>query len=577
MIRFSYIIYSLLMLFIATDLNAASGPEGSSAYQVKPLVIGQHAMIVTNNPVATKAAQQILRAGGNAFDAAIAAGFVLGLTEPQSSGLGGGGYALTYTHVNNALLAYDGREIAPHSANPGLFLDKEGQPIPIKQAILSAESIAVPGEVALFYRLHQDKGQLPWNDLLQPAIKLANKGFPMSPRLHKLLSADRDILKNNAEIRSVYFEGDQIKSIGSIVKNPAYANTLRIIAKNPSAFYRGNLADEIIHDINLAAGKTLYDKNDFNNYKVIVKPPICANYREKYRICSVPPSSSGGLTTLELLGIYAINYQGTDYNDPEWMYQFLEASKLAFADRNQYLADPAFVKQPESGLLAKNYLQERAQQVKDSALRTPVAAGVPQVIDEANAPDKSEKKPGTTSIVIVDKEENAISMTITVESQFGSHVFTHGFFLNNEMTDFSFNYQDASGKPIANRVEPGKRPRSSISPVIVFDQNNHLYALSGSPGGSDIICYVAKNLILLLDMKMKPNSASNTPNLCAANQDPAIENFVKPVKQVAFLEQKGETIIRKDMVSGVTNIVKRANGGWFGAADPRREGLAQGM
>lgn len=566
----------LLLFLVTTQLYAGSGPEGSSTYQVKPLVTGRHSMVVTNNKWATQAAQTILDKGGNAFDAAIAAGFVLGLTEPQSSGIGGGGYALTYSNKDKKLLSYDGREVAPHSANTKWFFANDGKLMETKKAIFSAKSVGVPAEVALFYQLHLDKGKLPWEALLKPAMDLAVKGFPMSPRLYKLLMSDISIFKNDAKVRGIYFKGDKIKPIGSRVKNIAYARTLRIIAKNPKDFYRGRLAQEIIHDINQAAGKELYTQMDFRKYHVITHPAICSEYRERYEICSAPPSASGGVTAQELLGIYANNYQGKNYKDPEWMYQFLESSKLAFADRNQYLADPAFVKQPTLGLLESEYLKNRSKLVKESALKTPVSAGLPQGVDWKYAPDQTEKIPGTTSVVIVDKDGNAVSMTVTVESQFGSHIFTHGFFLNNELTDFSFEYKDKQGKLIANRIEPGKRPRSSMSPTIVFDKQNQLYAVTGSPGGNEIICYVAKNLILMLDMGMKPDAASGTPNLCATNADPEIEDFVKPLKQIPFLEKKGEVIVRKAMVSGVTTIMRKSGGGWYGAADPRREGVAQG-
>ncbi len=570
------ITFFLLCLFIATPLYARSGPEETSEYQIKPLVTGQHSMVVTNNKWATKAAQTMLDKGGNAFDAAIAAGFVLGLTEPQSSGIGGGGYALIYSKQNQQLLAYDGREVAPHSVDSRWFLDKNGKKLKIKDAILSAKSIGVPAEVLLFYKLHKDKGKLSWQTLLQPAITLASQGFPMSPRLHKLLNSDREILLKDAQVRAVYFNGENIKNVGEIIKNPAYAATLRKIAKNPQDFYRGSLAQEIIHDINTSAGKNLFNQDDFINYQIVVHPALCSDYRGIYEICSVPPSCSGGVTVQELLRIYADRYHGKNYHDSAWMYYFLEASKLAYADRNQYLADPAFVKQPLDGLLAIDYIKNRSALIKSNALKTPVMPGTPKGIDPIYAPDQSEKKPGTTSIAIVDKEGNAISMTMTVESQFGSHVFTHGFFLNNELTDFSFDDKNADGKLIANRIEPGKRPRSSTSPTMVFDKHHQLHAVTGSPGGSEIICYVAKNLILMLDMGIKPDIAGSSFNLCATNTNPAIENFITPIAEIHSLEKKGEIIVYHPMVSGMTNILRKPEGGWYGAADPRREGVAFG-
>lgn len=572
----------LLLLIITLMLpslamsGSRTNPESASAWQVKPLVHGAHAMVVTNNKWATMAAQQMLDKGGNAVDAAIAAGFVLGLTEPQSSGVGGGGYALLFTAADHQTTAYDGRETAPHSVNDNWFKDQNGKTMPLKQAILTAKSIGVPSETALFQRLHQH-AKLPWRELLQPAIDLADTGFPMSPRLFKLLNEDRQLFANNAKVQSVYFQDGKIKPIGSIIKNPAYAATLRLLAKQPEDFYRGSLASEIIKDINQFAGHDIFNEKDFADYRVKVYPPICLDYRGYYEVCTVPPSSSGGVAVLELLGIYANQYVGLNAENPAWIYQFMEASKLTFADRNQYLADPAFVKLPLPGLLQQQYLAQRAQLIKDRAAATPVTAGLPKGVDEKFAPDNAAKLPGTTSIAIVDKQGNAISMTVTIESQFGSHLFTHGFFLNNELTDFSLEARNQQGHYIANRIEPGKRPRSSIAPVIVFNQQHQVYAVTGSPGGSEIICYVAKNLILMLDMGMTPDHAVSFVNICAANQQPVMENRLQSKTFLPALNKRGENIRLKDMVSGITNILRISDNSWYGAADPRREGVAAGM
>ncbi len=560
----------LLLAQTCYALEQSSAPELASSIEAKPQVTAKHAMIVTNNKYATQAANEILQAGGNAFDAAIAAGFVLGLTEPQSSGIGGGGYAITYQGRHKQLQVYDGREVAPASATADWFLDEKQQPLPFKQAVLSTKSIGVPGEVALFYKLHQKQGKLAWSKLLQPAITLANNGFEMSPRLHKLLSADIDLFKNNVAVKNIYFNGNDIKPINSIIKNKPYAETLTIIAKQPTEFYRGKLANSIIDDINKNAGKNIYHKNDFANYQVVLHPALCKHYRTQYQICTVPPSSGGGVTLLELMTMYATRIDAHQYDDINWTYYFLESSKLAYADRNQYLADPAFIPQPVRGLLANDYLQARATLITDRALTMPVAAGTPQGVDPLYAPDNHTKEKGTTSLVIVDRDNNAISMTVTVESQFGSHLFTHGFFLNNELTDFSFTAKNDKGRLIANRVEPGKRPRSSITPVIVF-KNDKLHALSGSPGGSEIICYVAKNLILMLDMNLGPASASAKPNLCAASRV-VLESNKSPA-YLQNLKQRGEEISDADLVSGVTNIIRHGDA-WLGAADPRREGVA---
>lgn len=572
--RISLLVFTTLLPCLAIG-GSNPEPEATSTWETKPLIHGAHAMIVTNNKWASAAGMQMLNKGGNAIDAAIAASFVLGLTEPQSSGVGGGGYALLFIAAKHQTTAYDGRETAPHSATEQWFKEATGKTMSLKQAILSAHSIGVPGEVALLMRLHQ-QAKLPWPVLLQPAIELADKGFPMSSRLHKLLQSDSDIFATNLNVQSVYFENHQIKPIGTLVKNPAYAATLRRLAKHPENFYRGTLATEIINDINQFAHEQIFHVKDFADYRVKLYPPICIHYRGHYEICSVPPSSSGGVTVLQLLGIYANRFNVTQAQDTAWMYRFMEASKLAYADRNAYLADPAFVNIPLAGLLQENYLMNRSNLITAHAAATPVAPGQPKAVIKKQAPDNKDKLPGTTSIAIVDNEGNAVSLTLTIESQFGSHLFTHGFFLNNELTDFSFEARTAEGLPIVNRVEPGKRPRSSIAPVLVFNQQHQVHAISGSPGGAEIICYVAKNLILMLDMNMTPDRASSFANLCAANTQPVMESVLQSQPYLSDLTKRGENIRLKDMVSGVTNILRGAANIWYGAADPRREGVALG-
>ena len=573
----------LFSLLCATYISANAttnqplAPELATTKQTKALVNAKNSMIVTNNPSASKAAEQILKDGGNATDAAIAAAFMLGLTEPQSSGIGGGGYALSYQNKTKQLIAFDGRETAPASASPNWFLDAANKPLDFESAMLSPLSVGVPSEVALLYAMHQKNGKLAWAKLLAPAIERAKQGFPMSPRLFNLLIGDQQILKNNPLVREIYFTSTgQVKPIASIVKNPDYAKTLELIAKSPQKFYTGKLAQDIVKTVNNQAGKKLYTLRDLADYQVLSYPGVCSSYRDKYIVCSVPPSSSGGVAVQELMGIYAQNSNITESQDVKWVYNFLEASKLAFADRNQYLADPQFVQQPVSGLLDKKYIAARASLVNESqALITPVAAGVPEGIDPQYAPDASPKPHGTTSISIVDKDGNAVSMTVTVEHQFGSHLFTNGFFLNNELTDFSLKPTNAAGQAIANRVEANKRPRSSIAPTMVFDKDGKLEVVTGSPGGSQIICYVAKNLVQILDLKQDAQQAVNTGNLCAANNIPQIEINSNLINFLPQLKLLGESYVLSDMVSGETNIV-RTTDGWSGAADPRREGVAIG-
>jgi gamma-glutamyltranspeptidase/glutathione hydrolase len=533
-------------------------------------------MVVTNNPWASKAAQRLLDKGGNAIDAAIAAAFVLGLTEPQSSGIGGGGYALTYHATNKQLTAYDGRESAPHSATPGLFLDENGQLIPFKKTMLSPESIGVPGEIALLYKLHQKDGRLPWNTTIQPAIELATQGFPMSPRLHHLLTEDQSILIKDPIIKHIYFNKNrQVKSCNTLIKNPEYAKTLASIVKNPREFYTGKIAKDIIKKINHTAHKTLYRATDFSRYQPIIGNALCHKYRA-YMLCSTP-FSSGGVSLLELMSLYAAAYAETNTQNPTWMYYFLEASKLAYADRNQYIADPTFIKVPFQGLLAEDYLQSRSQLIqKNKAMRTPVKAGTPKEIRAQYAPDIYSTTYGTTSLAIVDKDDNAISMTLSIEHQFGSHIFVHGFFLNNELTDFSPLPTNNQGLAVANRVEAFKRPRSAIAPAFVFDPTGKLFAISGSPGGAQIICYIAKNLIQILDFNQNAKDSCASGNLCSLNTNPEVEVNSNLIKYIPKLTRTGERILLSRLLSGVVVIKRSNNNAWEGAADPRREGMSIG-
>lgn len=555
--------------------NSMISPEGSSEINAKALVYAKHSMVVTNNPWASKTANSILKQGGNAIDAAVAAAFVLGLTEPASSGIGGGGFALIYNKSNKQLTAYDGRETAPKTATPHLFMDNHHRPMDFNAAMLSAKSFGVPGEVALLYKIQRQQGRLAWSDVVKPAIELAKKGFPLSPRLHKLLQLDRSILIKDVHVKALFFmPNSQVKPIDTIIKNPAYAKSLTLIANNPNTFYKGSIAKDIIKKINRLAGFSLYTLSDMSNYAPIQETALCGDYRDN-QICSIP-FASGGSTVLELLAIYANNHPNLKSKPADWMYHFLEASKLAYADYDQYIADPAFVPQPLKGLLDPGYLLKRSKNVKRCALVTPVAAGVPVNTGVHYAPDRSVKAPGTTSIAIVDKDGNAISMTLTIEHQFGNHIFVDGFFLNNQLTDFSFKAHDLAGKLVANHVEPLKRPRSAIAPVMVFDKKGKLIAITGSPGGKPIICYVAKNVIQMLDFKMNPRDSAASGNLCAVNKPAVIEKNSDVLQYIPELKRRGEQITVVDLLSGVVNIKRAPDDGWYGAADPRKEGVAIG-
>ncbi|MBP9743044.1 MAG: gamma-glutamyltransferase family protein [Burkholderiales bacterium] len=551
-------------------------PEVRSALQNQSLVIGKHSMIVTNNPWSSRAAKQILDNGGSATDAAISAAFVLGLTEPQSSGIGGGGYALTYNSKTKTMVAFDGREIAPATANPSWFLDKNGQPLDFKVAYKTPLAVGVPSEVALLRHMWQKNGKLAWATLLKPAIELATSGFRISPRLYGLLKSEEKELSQVSGFKDIYFTAEgKVKPIGTLVTNPKLAQSLKRIAKNPDDFYNGQLAKDIVNAINSKAQKPIYQLSDLSRYKIVTHPPVCVNYRQKYKICSVPPSTSGGVTMEELMLIYSKVYSSSDINNSNWSYYFLEAAKLAYADRDQYIADPAFIAQPIAGLLANDYITDRAKLISAKALPNPVIPGIPKGANKAHIPDNSIKAPGTTSLAIVDKNGNAISMTVTIEYQFGSHIFVDGFLLNNELTDFSF-IPNKDGIPVANRVQAFKRPRSSITPTMVFSPNGELKIVAGSPGGSQIICYVARNLIAMLDFGLDPVQATSGGNLCISRgSSVAIESDSNLMTLIPMLQKRGESVDIQSLVSGEVNIKHTANG-YEGGADPRREGLAIG-
>ncbi len=550
-------------------------PEHATNLHEKPLIYAAHQLVVSNNPWASEAANKILLQGGNATDAAIAAAFVLGLTEPQSSGIGGGGFALTYRARDKQLTAYDGRETAPASAQAHMFLDKNGQPLPFETARRSGKAVGVPGEVALLYALHLHDGKLPWSTLVQPAIQLADRGFPMSPRLHKLLDKNKQNLKQNPAVSAIYFtKSKQIKPIDSRIINHAYARTLKQVAAQPNIFYNGRIAQDIINTVNHAASRTLMLPADFKAYRVLKAAALCHPYRE-WSVCTTP-FGSGGVSVLELLALFSHHPPITTLS-VDWVYSFLEASKLAFADRNQYIADPKLMQIKARALLDKDYLNTRRQLITDTALTTPVAAGEPLGHKARHAADSHSALHGTTSLVIVDAAGNGISMTLSIEHEFGSQLFVDGFFLNNQLTDFSFMPTDKTNTPMANRVTANRRPRSAISPVLVFDAKQELTLLTGSPGGSAIICYVAKNLIQLLDLKFTPQQSAASGNLCALNQDPILEQDSELITLIPQLTQRGEVIQTQELVSGIVTIQRALDKpGWIGAADPRREGEAIG-
>ncbi len=576
--RWFVLMMGVYCLGVAYAKDAFIAPEPHTGFHAKPLVFDAHQMVVTNNVWATKAALKILAQGGNAIDAAIASAFVLGLTEPQSSGLGGGGFALTYQEKEHQLSAYDGREIAPSSAKPSLFMDAHQNPMPFEVARLSPKAVGIPGEVALLMKLHQQEGHLKWRVLLKPAIDLAEQGFPLSRRLRYLLIKNQDDLLKNRDVKRIYFKPNgAVKALGETIQNVAYAKTLTLLAQDPSAFYQGAIASDVVSTVNKKAQQDFMRLQDFHDYRVIKDQALCGDFRIN-TVCTTP-FGSGGVSVLQLLGIYAKVSNDIHALDAHWMHEFLEASQLTYADRNQYVADGLLMEIPLKALITPEYLETRMQLIRKTAQPLPVMPGNPMNVQSTHASDERARRHGTTSLAIVDAKGNAISMTLTIEHEFGSHLWVDGFFLNNELTDFSFVPRDAEGRDVLNQVTPLKRPRSAIAPIMIFDEDHHLSIITGSPGGAPIICYVAKNIIELIDFKKNPKQSAASGNLCAMNQKPFIESHSELVDFIPALEKRGHRPKVIDLNSGLVTIqrIKKPKPGWWGAADPRREGVALGL
>lgn len=540
----------------ATDIPRPQ-PEISTAISPQASTAQAHDfMIVTANPLATKAGYDILDNGGTAADAAIAAQLVLGLIEPQSSGLGGGAFALYFDADSAQLSSWDGRETAPSSATPDMFLKPDDTPMDFWDAVMSAQSVGVPGTPALLEKLHDKFGKTSWRDLFTNAITLSENGFTKSPRLLKMIKADTGKLDQFKTARD-YFYND-----APILKNPDYATTLKTFAAHKSApFYNPkSIGGDIIKTT-----ESHITEQDLRNYKIIERTPVCAPYKS-YKICGMGEPSSGGLTVIQALKI--LEPFDLKKDDPQSIHLIAEASKLAFSDRNYYMADPDFIDTPSIDLLDETYIAKRRNLIKDTAQK--YTHGTPSVWkDSKQTADISLDRPGTSHIVAIDTYGNAISMTTTIETAFGSKRMTNGFLLNNELTDFSFT-PSKDGIPIANRVQAGKRPRSSMAPTIVFDKDDKPLLLIGSAGGSHIIGYVLQRLISILDWEMNVGIALSAPSFLAKTDALITE---KPLPLA--IHKKKHRVKINDMNSGLTAIHIQKNT-LIGAADPRREGLALG-
>ena len=556
-------------------------PEGASGLEEKAQAQANHFMVAAANPLAVNAGYEILQKGGSAIDAAIATQLVLNLVEPQSSGIGGGAFILHFDQASSKVQAYDGRETAPSAARPDRFM-REGKRMSFRTAVNSGLSFGIPGTLRVMELAHQQHGKLPWAELFQPAIKLAEAGFEISPRLNMLLiwfGPDRFTPK----ARAYFFdENSEPKPVGHLLKNPAFAATLRKIATDGTgAFYGpGEISQSIIDAVANAPNATaVITPGDIESYRAVEREPVCTSYREK-RICGMPPPSSGGITvaqTLKLLEGFDLTGGGQGPMRPLALHLITEAEKLAYADRNRYLADSDFVK-PPSGLLADDYIARRRKLISLSRSMSLPQPGNPQATAHADfGIDETIERAGTSHISIIDANGNAVSMTTTIEGGFGSGLWASGFLLNNELTDFSFAATDGQGRPIANRIEPGKRPRSSMSPTLVFNDDGSLHSVLGSVGGSRIILYVAKSLVGLIDWKLSAKEIADLPNFGSRGGAFEVELGPDTIWQGLKVKPYGHTIAPDLMTSGTHIIIKDRHGSLTGAADPRREGIARGQ
>ena len=574
----------------STDVKQAA-PEAATGSAAKPLVTAKRHMVVAANPYAAEAGRQMLRAGGSAVDAAIAVQMVLNLVEPQSSGIGGGAFILTFDSKTKVVESFDGRETAPAAAKPDRFLMPDGKERGFDEAVNSGLSTGVPGVIAALKLAHERHGKLPWRQLFQPAIALAESGFVVSPRLAKLI-ADQGPDGFNEEGRAYFFDAaGRPRQAGEMLRNPTLAASLRAIAEGgPDSFYEGPIGVRIRAVLKTAphvAGDMT--AADLAGYEAKLRDPVCVPYRG-YRVCGMGPPSSGGIAiamTLAMLanadlGIVARPTPGNPdalLRTPAVVRPSVligEAEKLAFADRDQYIADPGFVPLP-STLLDPGYLASRAKLIDPAHPMTKAEPGSPPLrTGWLYGTDATREHSGTSHISVVDDDGNAVSMTTSIETAFGSRLMAGGFLLNNQLTDFSFKPVDDRGWPIANRVEGGKRPRSSMAPTIILDPGGDLYAVLGAPGGSRIILYDVKAIVCLIDWHCDAEEAADLPSFGSRNgpfeveQGTTAETALGPATVAA-----GESVKAVEMNTGVHIIVRR-EGGLEGGADRRREGEALG-
>lgn len=576
-------------------------PEGASGYVEKTGWRNAHYAAAAANPLATDAAVQVLRAGGSAVDAAIAAQMVLGLVEPQSSGIAGGAFLL---HFNGKEVeAFDGRETAPQAATENLLLGADGKPLAFYDAVIGGRTVGTPGVLRMLELAHRQYGRLPWAQLFTPAITLAEQGFKVSHRLHTLIAADLHLRKDPSAAAYFFDAQSQPWPVGHVLRNPELAAVLRRVANEGArAFYEGDIAQAIVRKVQQhPSNPGTLALSDLAHYQAQQRAPLCFDYTahapsgaKDYRICGMPPPSSGTLAIGQILGLlnntnaasYPLGQAVPGYSGPtpqaDWLHLYSEAARLAFADRAQFVADPDFVSAPGGqwrSLLEPGYLAQRARLIDTSPQGQSMKIappGQPGAQSISYAPMPTQPEYGTSHLSIVDRYGNALAMTTTIEDAFGARQMVRGFLLNNELSDFSFAPRDANGQPIANRVQGGKRPRSSMSPTLVFDKASGQLVLStGSPGGAAIIHYTAKTLYGVLNWELSPQAAINLPNFGSLNGPTLLEENRFPQATVQALRRRGADVREQALTSGL-QALQITPTGLLGGADPRREGVVMG-
>lgn len=577
---FWFCIVSVLVLFaqpMMAQQREDREPEANTGRQEKQAFSSRSYMVVAANPYASWAGKNILAKGGSAIDAAIAVQAMLTLVEPQSSGIGGGAFILYWDNKAKKLLTFDGRETAPMASTPDMFMAGRDKPMPWIDAVVGGKAVGVPGVLKSLELAHQEFGKLPWNTLFDDAINKSVEGFRVSERLAKLLALNIHPGLNKFRDSAVYFYPDgKPLAKDALRKNSALARTLMHIAQTGAdGFYQGDLAKNMAKAVQFAIinpGKLTAE--DFADYKAIKRPPVCGSYND-YQVCGMAPPSSGGVNVLQILRMLE-PFELAKYapNSLAAMHLFTQASKLAYADREMYIADSDFSRLPVSALISQSYLGDRARKISPHKDMGRAIAGQPYAMLNVGE-DSAYELPNTSHFSIVDSEGNALSMTTSIEFAFGSGLFVEGFLLNNQMTDFSLNpYQN--NRPVLNRVEPRKRPRSAMSPTMVFDKEGKLVLLLGSPGGSRIINYVAQTLIAVLDWGLDIQQAINLPRVTNRNDYTALEKGTSAESLASELEAKGHRVKIIDLNSGLHGIQIKDKV-LIGGADPRREGVAVGL